>query len=136
MRDKLKKALLVVALIATGMFAVPAQPAAAAAGDCPNGRFCTWNNTNYSGTRWEWNVGTIRALPNGCLNVTASANNNASSLYNRVGLVNTVLRIHNNSNCTDTGTSISTNQMDANLDFSPGIVSFGDLMTSISARAS
>lgn len=111
-------------------------PARATASDCTNGRFCTWNNENYGGTRWEWNVGTIRALPNGCLNVTASANNVADSLYNRVGLVNTVLRIHNNSNCTDAGISIATSQSDARLDWSPGIVSFGNLMTSISARAS
>lgn len=128
------------ALAALAAFAVvllgSSVPAYAAAGDCTNGRFCTWNNENYSGTRWEWNVGTIRALPNGCLNVTASANNNADSLYNRVGLINTVLRIHSDSNCADPGVSIATSQMDARLNWSPGIVSFGNIMTSISARAS
>jgi hypothetical protein len=129
-------ALFAALVVALSVTLTPASPAHAASGDCPNGRFCTWNNENYTGTRWEWNVGTIRALPNGCLNVTASANNSADSLYNRVGLINTVLRIHNNSNCTDAGVQIVTSQMDARLDWSPGIVSFGNLMTSISARAS
>lgn len=132
----IRKILAAIAVTALTLGFAPSAPAQAAASDCPNGRFCTWNNENYSGTRWEWNVGTIRALPNGCLNVTASANNNQSSLYNRVGLINTVLRIHANENCTDAGTSISTNQMDARLGWSPGIVSFDNLMTSISARAS
>lgn len=123
-------------IVVLGTTLALAGPASAASGDCPNGKFCTWNNENYSGTRWEWSVGTIRSLPNGCLNVTASANNNADSLYNRAGLVNTVLRIHNNSNCSDSGLSITTGQLDARLDWSPGIVGFGNLMTSISARAS
>lgn len=124
-------------LAAVAVLLIGAQvPASAAASDCTNGRFCTWNNENYSGTRWEWNVGTIRQLPNGCLNVTASAASNASSLYNRVGLINTVLRIHANNNCTDSGVSIATSQMDARLGWSPGIVAFDNLMVSISARAS
>lgn len=134
MTRKFKRALMVFALM-LGFLSI-GTPAKAAASDCPNGTFCTWNNASYSGTRWQWSVGTIRSLPNGCLNVTASANNNQTSLYNRAGLVNTVLRIHNNTNCADSGLQIVTGQIDADMDWSPGIVSFGNLMTSISARAS
>ncbi len=132
----IKRMLAVIAAFTLAFAIAPSVPASAAASDCPSGKFCTWNNANYSSTRWEWSPGTIRSLPNGCLNVTSSANNNASSLYNRAGLINTVLRIHNNSNCADSGVLIGTIYMDADLMNTPGIVAYGDLLTSISARAS
>lgn len=113
-----------------------ASPAQAASGDCPNGKFCTWNNANYSGTRWEWSPGTIRSLPNGCLNVTASANNNQSSFYMRTGLINTVFRLHDGANCTGASITVASSTMDADMTNHPFVVAWGDTMTSMSARAS
>lgn len=135
MHDKARKILAMLAIAVMAVLSL-STPASAAASDCPNGKFCTWNNANYSGTRWEWSPGTIRSLPNGCLNVTASANNNQSSMYMRTGLINTVFRLHDGPNCTGASITVASSYMDADLQNHPGVVAWGDLMTSMSARSS
>lgn len=118
------------------LLAVFAAPASAAASDCTNGRLCTWNNTNFSGTRWEWNIGTITTLPNQCLNMTASASDNQSSLYNRVGIINTYVAIYSEPNCTGPSWVITTGMIDSNLASGAPINGFDNTMRSIGARTS
>lgn len=130
----IKKMLAALCAFVLAFSLAPSAPATAAASDCPNGKFCTWVNNNYGGTRWEWSPGTIVAQPNGCLTVTASARNVMSSLYNRAGLVNVRMRIWTDTNCSGSSTEITTSEMDADLNWSPNIVSFGDTMESISVR--
>lgn len=128
--------LFVAALVAVFASLGIASPVQAAASDCPGAKFCTWTNTNYTGTRWEWSPGTIRSLPNGCLTVTASANNNASSFYMNAGLINTVVRIWDGSGCTGASITVASGTMDADMLNHPFVVAWGDKMSSISARPS
>lgn len=117
----------------TGGFAV-ARPAHAAMSDCPAARLCTWTNANYTGVRWEWSIGTITTLPNQCLNVTASANNNASSMWANAGIIGTRVTLHEGANCTGLTFQISTNQSDSNFSTGNPIFAFDNSMSSIGAR--
>ena len=66
------------AFVATGV----AHPSAASAAesDCPLHYFCLWQNSDYTGTRWQWSEPGYR--PNVWHYVGNGANDQASSAYN------------------------------------------------------
>lgn len=111
-----------------------ATPAQAAQGDCPAARLCTWNNINYGGTLWVWNINTISQQPGHCLNMTSSARNTFSSLWANVGIVGTtVVRVWSGPNCTGFFQRVYTNTADPNLLQDAPIIALHDDIESISA---
>lgn len=76
-------AVLVAAILATGLtLPFGNHVAMAAIGDCPNGEFCWWTNSNYTGAWGHRTWSNIWSLPNHCWSMGASGNT-MSSYYNR-----------------------------------------------------
>lgn len=129
-------AALTVALIAVTGVAVAASPAQAVQSDCPSARLCTWNNINYGGTMWTWNINTISQQTNGCQNMTASARNVFSSLWANVGIVGTtVVRVWSDPGCTGFYQRVYSNTADPNLLQDAPVAFIHDDIESISVRS-
>lgn len=77
-----------------------ASAASASPAGCLAGYACQYRNLNYTGDLYQWTAGFIQQQPGRCWNLTASANNSATALYNNTG-ANIIW--WNGPNCTDIG---------------------------------
>jgi hypothetical protein len=86
-------------MLTTGAGMMIMSPANAAKSQCPYGYFCTWTNTNYSGTFDQYLYDTIE-----CRNAHNGVDNTASSVYNNRPFSS---YMYKGSNCTSTAWLVS-----------------------------
>lgn len=86
-------------VLASGIGMALASPAQAAPAGCTPAYTCQYRDLNWTGDLYLWSAAYIQGQPNRCLNLTASANNSATSLYN-----NTSANFYywTGANCTET----------------------------------
>jgi hypothetical protein len=109
------------------------EPADAALSDCAEGNICLFDSINYGTLIYAITPGAILAQPTDCVVLPSSANNRASSIYVRAGLMSRSMTLFDGAGGgASRGISgASTPYQDANMLTSPGIASFSNVVTSI-----
>lgn len=82
MHDKIKRWVAAVVVMLGGVLGsfTVASPARAALADCTWGNLCIWDGTQYTGILYQWHGGYILNQQYGCVYLSGSQNNMASSL--------------------------------------------------------